>query len=50
MVKGEVGILEKKTVPAIAEFLNKQFLPYCQVKLRDRPRRTTTDCDALSYQ
>jgi len=32
LAKGEVGIRDKKHVPTLAEFLEKDFLPYVDVK------------------
>jgi len=32
MVKGEVGILERKTIPILGDFLKKSFIPYCETE------------------
>lgn len=32
LAKGEVGIREKKTVPSLAQFLKKDFIPYVEAK------------------
>lgn len=37
LVKGNVGILDKKPVPTLAEFLKKDFIPYCQTKHAEKP-------------
>lgn len=37
LAKGEVGIREKRTLPTLAEFLRKEFLPYTQAKFAPKP-------------
>jgi integrase len=34
---GDVGIFERKPAPALAEFLNEDFLPYSESKFKDKP-------------
>jgi hypothetical protein len=36
MVKGEVGILERKTIPTLADFLKKSFIPHCETKHKEK--------------
>jgi len=37
LAKGEVGIREKKRVPTLSEFLEKDFVPYVNVKHAAKP-------------
>lgn len=37
LVKGNVGILERKPVPTLTEFLRKDFVPYCETKHAEKP-------------
>jgi hypothetical protein len=37
LANGEVGIRERKRVPTVAQFLEKEFVPYVETKHTSKP-------------